>query len=366
MKKLFTILSCSLSLVLAAGTSIAQSKLPGVIAAGEKAVQSPKIPGGSIQVVHEGKVVLNHAFGKASARASRDWRTDEVVAIASMSKPITATLVAVFVEEGKLDFKDPVSKYLEEFSSIKMKSGGDVRSPTIAECLSHTAGFPGGTIKSLPDDSAARTGGAKEVTAEILEGGLIAEPGTKFAYTFRGFAVVARIVEKVSGKKYSVVLKEKLLDPLKMNETGFVPTKEMIDRIPLVAGLEATEEKVARYLERKKKDWENPAGGLSSTSDDLVKFYQFHLDGGKAGEQQLVSREVLNRMYVSQPGTKAYGIGFNVSKNVIRHGGASGTTGWADRKTKVIFIGLTQAGSKNAGPFLKPTSNLVTKHFAKK
>jgi len=283
-----------------------------------------------------------------------------------MTKPITATLVAVLVEEGKLDFNDPVSKHLEEFSGIKMKSGEAVRPPTIAECLSHTAGFPGGTVKGLPEDSAVRVGGAKEVAAEILAGGLVANPGTEYAYTFRGFAVVAAIVEKVSGQKFSIVLKEKLLDPLKMSETGFVPTKEMIDRIPLVAGLEVTEEKVARYLEKKKKNWENPAGGLNSTSDDLVKFYQFHLDGGKVGDRQIVSQKVLDQMYVPQPATKGYGLGFNVEKKVVRHGGASGTMGWADRKSKVIFIGLTQAGSKNAGPFLKPTSNLVTKHFGGK
>ena len=342
-----------------------QDPLAEIIAAGEKAIQSSDIPGGSIQVVHDGKVVLNHAFGKASSRSSRAWRTDEVVAIASMSKPITATLVAVLVEEGMLDFSDPVSKYLEEFSGIKMKSGEAVRSPTIAECLSHTAGFPGGTLKGVPKDSPARSGGSAEMVAEILRGGLVAEPGTSYAYTFRGFAVVAGVVEKVTGKKFSAVLKEKLLDPLEMSETGFVPTEEMVPRMPLVAGSKITDDRIAEYLRKKMKDWENPAGGLFSTADDLVKFYQFHLDEGKAGDRQLVSPAVLKRMYQAQPGAKSYGIGFNVSQNEIRHGGATGTSGWANLKKKIIFVGLTQAGSKNARPFFNSTTKLVEKHFAK-
>ena len=63
-----------------------------------------------------------------------------MVAIASMSKPITATLVAVLVGQGKLNFDDPISKHLPEYGALKIK-GNAVRSPTIAECLSHTSGF---------------------------------------------------------------------------------------------------------------------------------------------------------------------------------------------------------------------------------
>ena len=125
-----------------------------------KVVASPNIPGGSVCVVENGKVLFNQAYGSTDANNTRRWEKNSPVYIASMTKPITSTLVAVLAGERKLAFDDPISKYMPEYGHLKMrKSGTEVRSPTIAECLSHTAGFPGGTMGRLPDDSPIRNSG---------------------------------------------------------------------------------------------------------------------------------------------------------------------------------------------------------------
>ena len=338
--------------------------LEKVLSIAEVAVTSPSLPGGSIRVIRDQEILLDRGFGKVDSKGTRDWRTDEVVGIASMTKPITATLVAILVEEGKLEFSDPVSKYLPEYSDPKLPNGNTVRSPTIAECLSHTAGFRGGTVRDLPKTSAIFTDGTQAaVVAEILEKGLVARPGTRYAYTYRGFAVVAAIVEKISNQRYSEVLRNKLLEPLQMKETAFAPSLEMVSRIPAFAGKNPAPAAVAQYLKKREERWENPAGGLLSTASDLTKFYQFHLDRGRIGEKVLVSPEVLRKLYQRQPAAKNYGLGFQVERPgklpLLQHGGASGTLGWVDLKSKTIFIGLTQAGSKNARGFLRNTSAAI-------
>ncbi|MEE2947743.1 MAG: serine hydrolase domain-containing protein, partial [Verrucomicrobiota bacterium] len=108
----------------------------------KKAVSSAKIPGGSVCVVENGSVVFNQSYGVLNDKTAKLWESNTPVFIASITKPITATLVAVLVEQKKLSFDDPISKYIPEYSKLKLRDGGAVRSPTIAECLSHTSGFP--------------------------------------------------------------------------------------------------------------------------------------------------------------------------------------------------------------------------------
>lgn len=94
-------------------------------------------------VIENGEVLFNQAYGVTDAKSTRRWEKNSPVQIASMTKSITSTLVAVLVGEGKLTFDDPISKYIPEYGRLKMrKSGPEVRSPTIAECLSHTWASP--------------------------------------------------------------------------------------------------------------------------------------------------------------------------------------------------------------------------------
>ena len=72
-----------------------------------KVVASPNIPGGSVCVVENGKVLFNQAYGSTDANNTRRWDKNSPVYIASMTKPITSTLVAVLAGEGKLAFDDP-------------------------------------------------------------------------------------------------------------------------------------------------------------------------------------------------------------------------------------------------------------------
>ena len=337
-----------------------------------KAVASQKIPGGSVRVVENGKVLFDRAYGVADANSTRRWEKNSPVYIASMTKPITSTLVAVMVGEGKIAFDDLISKYIPEYGRLKMrKSGTEVRSPTIAECLSHTAGFPGGTMGRLPDDSPIRNTSQAGVATILAKQGLVAKPGTKYTYTFRGYAAVARVIEVVTGKRFPEVLDEKLLKPLGMNDTTFEPKLELVKRHPRyarhIAGRD--DEEISAYLgnrKRESKGFVNAAGALISTPDDLVKFYRLHSVRGKIGDKRLIPEKVIAKLYEKQPGTRGYGLGFNLFGNaVVGHGGASGTIGAVDLKNDRVVVILTQAGSTAARPLTRRGMQLAREILAK-
>jgi CubicO group peptidase (beta-lactamase class C family) len=337
-----------------------------------KAVASPDIPGGSVCVVENGKVLFNQAYGVTDPKSTRRWEKNSPVQIASMSKSITSTLVAVLVGEGKLAFDDPISKYIPEYARLKMrKSGAEVRSPTIAECLSHTSGFPGGTMGSLPAGSPIRTSDQAGVATSLAKQGLAAKPGTKYAYTFRGFAAVARCVEIVTGKRFPEILEERLLKPLGMSNTTFQPNLELLKRHPRyakhIAGRD--DEEISAYLEKRKREskgFVNAAGALISTPTDLVKFYRLHSVRGKIGDKRLIPEKVIAKLYEKQPGSTGYGLGFKLYGDaVVGHGGASGTIGVVDLKNDRVVVILTQAGSTAARPLTRRGMQLAREILAK-
>lgn len=327
---------------------------------------NPKIPGGSVRVVENQTIAYQRVFGTLSAQSQSPWREDTAVAIASISKSITATLVAVLVGEGSLNFDDPLSDYLPEYSDLTLQNNGPpVRSPTIAECLSHTAGFPSGTMGSLPRNSPLKRGNQAEVARYLADQGLATKPGTKYAYSFRGFAAVSRVIEVVTQRPFPEVLREKLLAPLGMNETTFTPDASLARRVPSYAPHTAglTDDEVTAQLRRirsRQGEFINAAGALFSTADDLQRFLQFHADQGRAGDRQIVPPEVLAQLYAPQPASPHYGLGFNLrSPTVVGHGGATGTAAHVDLNTGRMFIVLTQAGTANARPLSAGVSRLV-------
>jgi CubicO group peptidase (beta-lactamase class C family) len=368
--------ACAVALVLTCPILSAQESIPArwkpLDNLATKAVASPEILGGSVCVVENGKVLFNRAYGVTDAKSTRRWEKNSPVQIASMTKSITSTLVAVLVGEGKLAFDDPISKYIPEYGRLKMrKSGAEVRSPTIAECLSHTSGFPGGTMGRLPAGSPIRTSDQAGVATSLAKQGLAAQPGTKYAYTFRGFAAVARCVEVVTGKRFPEILQEKLLKPLGMSNTTFQPNLELLKRHPRYAKHIANldDEKIFAFLEKKKREFKrfvNVGGGLISTPDDLVKFYRLHSLRGKTGAKQLIRAKVVAKLYEKQPAARGYGLGFKLFGNaVVGHAGASGTIGAVDLKNDRVVVILTQAGSTAARPLTRRGMQLAREILAK-
>jgi CubicO group peptidase (beta-lactamase class C family) len=118
----------------------------------QNAVDESQISGAVTLVAHQGATVHLTAVGQADIENQRPMRTDTVFAIASMTKPITATAVMILQDEGRLSVNDPVSKYIPQFKHVQLDGRPPPREITIRDLLTHTSGVGGsqrnqGTLK---------------------------------------------------------------------------------------------------------------------------------------------------------------------------------------------------------------------------
>ena len=169
---------------------------------------------GSVLVAQEGEVIYKKGFGVANMEWDIPNQTDTKFRIASVTKPFTAILIMQLVEEGKLDLQVPISTYLPDYPK---ETGSQI---TIHQILTHTSGLTRDysdkkTISKYPDRQRL-----KDLVKEFSSLPLEFVPGDHFAYSNTGYIVLSYIIETVTNKSYETILKENILDPLAMNNTG--------------------------------------------------------------------------------------------------------------------------------------------------
>mgnify|MGYP002623389541 FL=1 len=250
----------------------------------EQFVEAGQISGAVTLVAQDGKVIHVGAVGQRDVARDTAMTDDTIFAIASMTKPVTGTALMILVDEGKVKLDDPVAKYIPEFKNAKLKGGQDLNSEiTVEDCLTHTAGLVGDQqcFESL------------EATGKMLaQRPLGFQPGEKWQYS-PGLNVVGRVIEVASGQAYEDFLKERIFDPLGMQDTSFIPNAQQQKRVVTLykPGKEkGTMEATTHWINDMSADKvPNPSGGLFSTAADMARFHQMVLDGGKANGKQIVS-----------------------------------------------------------------------------
>ena len=182
-----------------------------------------------------------------------DYKT--VAPIASASKWLTAALVMQFVDEGKISLDDKVSKYIPLF---ELYSKNYV---TIRHCLSHFTGVKVETgIKGLL--SKRKFESLKEEAESYAKAEIQANAGEEFRYSHVGLNTAAAILEIVSKKKFDMLIKQKLFNPLGMRKTSF---GTLDGSLP------------------------NASGGAVSTAEDYLRFLQMLLNNGKFQGKQILT-----------------------------------------------------------------------------
>jgi CubicO group peptidase (beta-lactamase class C family) len=318
-------------------------------------VEQKQISGAVTLVARRGRIVHREAVGLADVASEKPMREDTIFAIASMTKPVTATAVMILQDEGKLSVGDPAAKYIPELGDAALPDGPPKRAITIRDLMTHTSGIGGGQ----------RNQGSLERTVELLaEEPLRFEPGSKWQYS-PGLTVCGRIVEVVSGKPYDEFLQERIFRPLGMRDTTFYPNAEQQRRLAQLykPGPDKTSiEPASHWLSQLgPARTPNPSGGLFSTAADMARFYQMILDGGRWEGRRIVSEAAVRRMTRLQTGDlrtgftdgNGWGLGWCVvckpqgvtamlSPGTFGHGGAFGTQGWVDPKRRMIFVLMIQ------------------------
>lgn len=309
------------------------AKLDRIGTALAQAVEAGKIAGGSALVAREGKVVGLYAAGMADREAGRRMADDTIVRIASMSKPVTSVAVLILADEGKLALDDPVSKFVPSFSEMKVLTDEaphvvPAKGPvTIHQLLTHTAGltyrFLDKPILSELYEAHAVSDGLSETPGTIGQNvdrlaaiPLMFEPGTAWEYSL-ATDVLGRVVEVASGRSLDEFFRERIFEPLGMDDTGFVVPEAKRERLAAVyePGDDGRVRRMTAHPAQKGRlvysatypTWDDGhyysgGAGLVSTLGDYARFLQMLLNRGELDGVRLLRPETVDRMTSNQIG----------------------------------------------------------------
>lgn len=278
-----------------------------------------KIAGCQMMVARKGVPAYFRSFGQADAERGRAMSPDTIFRIYSMSKPITSIALMMLYEEGRFQLNDPVSRFLPEWKDQKVWVEGDgeamqTKLPdtpvTVRHLLTHTAGLTyGGSL--VPSDHpvdkayvAAKVLRDENETIESFSSKLAGvplrfEPGTAWEYSY-ATDVCGCLVEAMSGQPFDEFLKQRVFDPLGMEDTGFVLPDDKLDRFSAcyyrkpdkTLGVYDDPETSVFRQDR----FPSGGGGLLSTTADYARFCEMLRCGGSLDGTRIIGSRTLNLM----------------------------------------------------------------------
>lgn len=185
-----------------------------------------ELPALAAAVVRDGKIIVAGAVGTPKAGANIPVTVNDRFHLGSDTKAMTATLAAIFVEEGKLRWESTLADVFPELAE-KMDSG--LRRVTLTQFLSHTSGVPSDNdvFGELLGKSMTQDGNLDEMRYWLVKQWstqpLASEPGTKFAYANMNYVIAGAMIERVGGKTWDELITERIFLPLGLQSAGLGP-----------------------------------------------------------------------------------------------------------------------------------------------
>ncbi|MBW2494100.1 MAG: beta-lactamase family protein, partial [Deltaproteobacteria bacterium] len=173
---------------------------------------SAATPGAAIMVIRDGKVLQKSAYGMADVEHGVPFETDTSTRLGSVSKQFTAMAIMLLEEEGKLDYDDPITRYLPEISRI-------ADGITTRNLMNHTGGLP-----DYYDVMVEVTGVERPLTRHALDayaawGEPVFAPNERYEYSNPGYELLALIVERASGERFGDFVEERIFAALGMKNS---------------------------------------------------------------------------------------------------------------------------------------------------
>ena len=252
---------------------------------------------GTVLVAEAGEVVYAKGVGEADKSWGTPNTTETKFRIGSLTKQFTAALVLQLVEAGQIDLDAPISTYLPDYP---VAQGDRV---TVHHLLSHTSGVPEHTNQPDMNEVMRRAYAPGDFLALFSDRPLDFEPGSRFSYSNSGYYLLGVIVERVTGQTYGAALRERLLAPLGLGDTGYDPFPEILPSMARGYTRTALGFENAPYI-----DTSVPyaAGMMVSTAPDLFRWTQ-----ALHRAEPFRSAATLDRMLT--PALDDYGYGIGVS-----------------------------------------------------
>jgi methyl acetate hydrolase len=333
-----------------------------------------EIPGVVAIAANSKEVIYQGAFGKRDLSKDDAMTPDSVFWIASMTKAITAAAAMQLVEQGKLSLDAPIGKVLPDLAAPQVLEGFDANGEprlrpaqkeiTLRHLMTHTAGY---CYNMWNGDMATylEKAGIPPITScknDALKTPIATDPGTRWEYG-TNIDFVGKAVEAVSGKRLDAYLRDHILAPLGMNDTGFKLTDSMRKRLVGMHGRGPDGSLAPLPFELEQDpEFHMGGGGLYGTAGDYIKFTQMILNKGRGNGNQLLKPETVATMgqnhigdlvvtkmtsaaliYTNDvdlyPGmVKKWGLSFLINTAKTPEGRSSGSLAWAGLANTYFWI----------------------------
>jgi CubicO group peptidase (beta-lactamase class C family) len=356
----------------------------------QKKVDDQQLAGIVTVLARHGKIVDFQTYGKKDLASGAPMEKDTIFRIYSMTKPVTGVAMMMLYEQGKWSPGDAIAKYIPEFAHLKVFKGADsngqpiledpLRAPTMADLMSHTAGFTYGIFGTTPVDKMYRdanvlgSANLQEMIDKLARIPLLYQPGTKWVYS-ASVDIQGYIVEKLSGKTLGEFMRQNIFEPLGMKDTAFHLAGEKLSRMATLyaanpAGkLTPSDGGNVAMSYAKEPTMPSGGGGLLSTASDYLRFSQMLLNGGELDGVRILAPSSValmrtNRLPPAIMNSREFGIAFfhispgfgfgfdfgvytdpgfigqTVGQGTYLWGGAAGTWFWIDPSNDIVFVGM--------------------------
>ncbi len=312
-------------------------------------------PGGVFMVAKNGKIIYQKAFGKANLELDVNLTTENVFQLGSITKQFTAIAILMLEEQGKLDIKQTISKYIPDYPK------GD--SITLHHLLTHTSGIKDFTkMKSLKEIA------QKEMTPKMLVDFFKNEPadftpGEKFEYNNSGYVLLGYLIELVSGETYEDFIERHIFEKLGMNQSYYASEREIINKRAY-----GYQKKESGYVNKTSINFSVPfsSGSLMSTASDMLKWQN------ALNQNLLLSASFINKAFTTYKlnnGTAfTYGYGWHIKEingtSTREHGGSIfgfKTMGVYIPSQNIYVLGLSNCDCNSPTQLVKDIAALVLK-----
>jgi CubicO group peptidase (beta-lactamase class C family) len=345
----------------------------------ERLVKQGETPSLIVLAARRGVIFLHEAFGVHGPEAgAAPLERDGLFPIASLSKPVTATLLMGLVEDGLVGLNRPAVEYLPELC------GEGTQEILVHHLLTHTSGFEEEALNAFvvprvlegiefPPCPPTQHPVVNEVLALFWPAPVHKPPGQYMHYANHNYELLGEIVRRVSGRAIDDLARERVFAPLGMTDSYYAVPESVEPRIVKRGPDAAQGQSLHKYMQgidsRQMQETPYAGAGMFSTARDLASFGQAFLCGGSYGSARILSRPSVETMTRNQiPGIPAelagehhdeasWGYGWGIESHekwigydgsllrpgTYNHGGGGGTMLWVDPPNQIVGVYLSVA-----------------------
>jgi CubicO group peptidase (beta-lactamase class C family) len=319
----------------------------------EKIRQRYDLPALAVVVVKDGRICDRAAVGVRKTGDPALVTTNDLFHIGSCTKSMTATLAAIFIEEGKLRWDTTIG---EVFPEWKGKMDKAYETVTVEQLLTHRGGAPNMAPPAVWSRAREQTGTPMQQRYEFILAVLReppeAPPGTKYIYSNQGYAIVGAMLEKITGTPWETLITDRLFKPLHMNSAGFGPpgTPGKVDQ----PWGHVRQSSISIPLQQDNPPAIAPAGRVHCSLDDLAAYTICQMEGERKGG--LLKPETFRKLHTPPAGAD-YACGWGCVQRGWAGGRALNHNGsntmwflvmWLAPEKDFSVIAATNTGADNA------------------